>query len=244
MIKIALCDDVASDLNDLCAHLDNYRQQSNREIEYVTFDSPFNLLFEIEKGARYDIIFLDIIMPKENGIDVAAEIRKYDKGVKIIFVTTSSEFAVESYAVGAYFYQLKPISKEDFFRLMDSVVLSCEKEQADSLILRCKSGITRIRLQHLEYCEVIHRTLLIHLTSTEVLECSGSLDELSKHLESHGGFLRFHRSYLVNLEHIKHLSYKSVTTTSMVQLPIPRGKYHEVKDAYLEYMFKKNQVMI
>ncbi|MBQ8860191.1 MAG: response regulator transcription factor [Ruminococcus sp.] len=244
MIKIAFCDDEVSILNKLSIYLDKYRVERNCEIEYITFNSPFDLLFEIENGTRFDIVFLDIIMPIDNGIDVAMEIRKFDREVKIIFLTSTSEFAVESYLVGAYFYQLKPIREESFFSLMDSAVSSCEKEQADSLILRCKSGITRIRLQHLEYCEVIHRTLLIHLTNGEVLECSGSLDELSKQLESHGGFLRFHRSYLVNLEHVKHLSYKSVTTSSLLQLPIPRGKYSEVKDTYLEYMFKNNQVMI
>lgn len=244
MIKMAICDDEVSVLEKLAGYTEKYRQQCNREIEYLSFRSPFDLLFEIEKGTRFDIIFLDIIMPGENGIDVAAEIRNFDKEVKIILLTSSADYAVESYRVGACFYQLKPISDKAFFNLMDSTMLSCEKEQADSIILRCKGGITRIKLQHLEYCEVIHRTLLMHLVNKEVLECSGSLDELSRQLESHGGFLRFHRSYLVNLEHIRQLSYKSVTMASSVQLPVPRGKYHEVKDAYLEYMFKKNQVMI
>ena len=54
-------------------------------------------------------------MPAENGITAAKEIRQYDNVVKIIFLTSSAEFAVESYVVGAYFYQLKPIWEDSFF---------------------------------------------------------------------------------------------------------------------------------
>ena len=70
---------------------------------------------EVEKGTRFDIILLDVLMPGENGMAAAREIREYDSNVKIIFLTSSTEFAVESYAVDAWYYQLKPIRREDFF---------------------------------------------------------------------------------------------------------------------------------
>ncbi len=183
-------------------------------------------------------------MPGQTGIHAAAEIRNFDSNVKIIFLTSSAEYAVQSYTVGAYFYQLKPIWAESFFRLMDSAIAACEKEQSDSLILRCKSGITRIELSQLEYCEVIHRTLFIHLTSGKVVESTGSLDELSRQLEPYGCFLRPHRSYLINLDHIQNLSSHSITMSCLTEIPLPRGKYHEVKDAYLERAFQKGQMMV
>ena len=244
MIKIAFCDDELSVLNELRVLLDQYRVEHNQEITYAAFQSPLELLAEIEKGARFDILFLDVIMPGETGIDTAAEIRNYDSSVKIIFLTSSAEYAVQSYTVGAYFYQIKPIWKESFFRLMDAAVSACEKEQSDSLILRCKSGITRVELRQLEYCEVIHRTLFIHLTSGKVLESVGSLDELSRQLESGGTFLRPHRSYLINLDYIQNLSYHSITMTSLAEIPLSRGKYHEIKDAYLERAFQQGRVMV
>ena len=114
--------------------LDCYRVERNEDITYAAFQSPFELLTEIEKGIRPDILFLDVVMPGQNGMDVAKEIRQYDTNMKIIFLTSSPEFAVESYSVGAYFYQLKPIWEESFFRLMDAVqqffpsppILPCE----------------------------------------------------------------------------------------------------------------------
>ena len=244
MIKIAFCDDELSVLNELRILLDQYRVERNQEIEYTAFQSPLELLNEIEKGVTFDILFLDVLMPGQTGINAAAEIRNFDTNVKIIFLTSSAEYAVQSYTVGAFFYQIKPIWKESFFRLMDTAIAACEKERGDSLILRCREGITRIELRKLEYCEVIHRTLFIHLTDGKVLESTGSLDGLSKQLEQYAYFFRPHRSYLINLDHVQSLSYHAVTMSCLTEIPIPRGKYQELKDAYLEYAFQTRQVMV
>lgn len=244
MVKIAFCDDDVSALNEGRVLLDRYRAKRSCEIEYVCFHSPFDLLAEIERGVRYDILFLDVLMPGENGIDAAAEIRNHDSNVKIIFLTSSSEFAVQSYMVNAYFYQLKPVCEEGFFRLMDSVLARCEKEQEDSMILRCKSGITRIELGQMEYCEVIHRTLMIHLSTGKVLESIGSMDELCRQLMGDRKFLRPHRSYLVNLEYVQNISYRAIVMSCLAEIPIPRGKYNDVKNAFLEYAFQNRQATI
>lgn len=244
MIQIAFCDDDQTVLDQLSALLEKYRAQRCVQIQCTAFHSPLDLLAKIEKGTRYDILFLDVIMPAENGITAAKEIRQHDNVVKIIFLTSSAEFAVESYVVGAYFYQLKPIWEESFYRIIDAALEACHKEQSDSLILRCKTGITRVALNQLEYCEVIHRTLLLHLDSGKVLESSGSLDELSRQLAPYGCFYRPHRSYLVNLEYVQTLSYRAITLACLAEIPIPRGKYNEVKSAFLDYAFQKGQVTV
>ena len=136
MIQIGFCDDDLSILSELRVLLDRYRVERNVEITSAAFQSPLELLAEVERGARFDILLLDVMMPGENGIDTAREIRRYDQSVKIIFLTSSAEFAVESYTVGAYFYQLKPIWQESFFRLLDSVIAECAKSGSMSLILR------------------------------------------------------------------------------------------------------------
>jgi len=244
MIKIAFCDDDISALNELRVLLDKYRVERNQDINYTAFHSPLDLMAEIERGVRYDVLFLDVLMPGENGIDAAAEIRNYDTNVKIIFLTSSAEFAVDSYAVGAFFYQLKPIWEESFFRLMDSVLSECEKQQTHSLILRCKTGITRVDLQKLEYCEVLHRTLFIHLADGQVLESNGSLDELTKQLVAFGGFLRPHRSFLINLGYVQKISFRAVNMACGVEIPIPRGKYNDIKTAFLDHAFQSRQVTL
>lgn len=244
VIKIVFCDDDLSVLNEVNTLLSQYRVEQNQEIACAAFHSPLELLAEIEKGMHMDILFLDVIMPGEDGISVAKEIRQYDNNVKIIFLTSSSEFAVESYTVGAYFYQMKPVCAEEFFRLMDSVIAECEKTQHYSLILRCKNGITRINLEKLVYCEVIGRTLFFHLENGKVLESSGSLDELCGKLVSYENFLRPHRSFLINMEYIQSISGKTITMDNLVEIPIPHGKCSEIKNLYFEYAFSRKSAYI
>ena len=244
MIQIAFCDDDQTVLDQLSALLEKYRAQRCVQIQCTAFRSPLDLLAEIEKGTRYDILFLDVIMPAENGITAAKEIRQYDNVVKIIFLTSSAEFAVESYVVGAYFYQLKPIWEDSFFRLTDSVIAECRRADQRSLILRCKSGVTRITLDSLEYCEVQGRTLVFHLLDGTVIESSGSMDELARQLADYPGFLRPHRSYLVNMEYIQNITAKSITMESLAEVPLPHGRFTAVRDQYLEYAFAGKKVVL
>ena len=102
MIKAAFCDDDLSVLNELHVLMDNYRVERNQEITYTAFHSPLELIAQIEKGMRFDILFLDVLMPGVNGIETAQEIREYDSAMKIIFLTSSAEYAVEFLSVEAY----------------------------------------------------------------------------------------------------------------------------------------------
>lgn len=244
MIKIAFCDDEMEVLHQMNELLDRYQVERNEDITYAAFQSPFELLTEIEKGIRPDILFLDVVMPGQNGMDVAKEIRQYDTNMKIIFLTSSPEFAVESYTVGAYFYQLKPIWGESFFRLMDSVLSECEKKKKNSLILRSKDGITRVNLQQLEYCEVLGRKLLFHLENGAVLESAGSLDDLAGQLMQYSNFFRPHRSFLVNMEYIQNISSRSIKMVNDAEIPIPYGKCSEIKNTYMEYAFNGEQAVL
>lgn len=244
MIRVALCDDDIFTLNEMLEFFDRYCRKQNRGIVYTTFQSSLDLLTEIERGARFDILFLEILMPGQNGVETAAEIRSYDSNIKIIFLTSSAEFAVQSYTVKAYFYQLKPLQWKDFSQIMDSALEKCAQEQESSLILQCKGLVTRMELGQLEFCEVIHRTLLFHLASGKVLESTGSLDELGRKLSHCDRFLRIHRSYIVNLDYVKNISYRAVTMTCLTELPIPRGKYNEIKGSLLAHAFRDERVKL
>ena len=105
--------------------------------------------------------------------------------------------------MGAYFYQLKPIWQESFYRLMDSVLRECLRNEKNSLILRCKTGITRLELDKLKYCEVTGRNLLLHKEDGEVLDSVGKLDDLCEQLKDYECFVRCHRSYMINMDYVK-----------------------------------------
>lgn len=247
MIRVAVCDDDTSTLRELSILLETYRVEHKQEIAYTIFQSPLELLAEVEKGMYWDIIFLETLLPGENGIDTAKEIRQHDTNVKIIFLTSTPEYAVQSYSVKAFSYQLKPLSAESFNQLMDSAILECEKKDASYLILKCKNGISRIELDKLKYCEVMGRTLLFHMEDGSVLERNGCLEELSEQLHSYVNFFRPHRSFLVNMEFVQNISNKKMIMNDYAEIPIPHGKYTEVKERYLEYAvsgYRVNSIQI
>ena len=70
------------------------------------------------------------------------------------------------------------------------------------------------------------------------------MDHLCEQLAEYTSFLRIHRAFLVNLEHIRTIAPKSLIMASGAELPIPRGKYNEIKDRYLEYAFQRKQVFL
>lgn len=94
---------------------------------------------------------------------------------------------------------------------MDSACAACTREQKHSLILRSKSGIVRLELEELVYCEVMGRTLTFHLNNGVVLESMGRLDDLCDQLVEYPNFLRPHRSFLINMEYIANIAARSIT---------------------------------
>lgn len=244
IIKAALCDDDLSVLNELNLLIGQYVAERGQQIVCTAFNSPLELLNATAQGNCFDVLFLDIIMPDENGINIAKEIRRYDSTVKIVFLTSSSEFAVQSYAVDAYFYQIKPFFKEGFFSLMDAIADELKKAQQRNMILRTKGGITRIDLEKLEYCEVFKRTLLFHMEDGKLIESAGKLDDLYEQLAPYKNFLRPHRSFLVNMEYIQNISHNSIKMYNLAEIPIPHGKCSEIKQLYLEYAFNRKQAFI
>ncbi|HCA29147.1 MAG TPA: DNA-binding response regulator, partial [Ruminococcaceae bacterium] len=97
MLQISVCDDNIDELSNMVQLINLYRASKNLSFEYAVFPNGFELVSALEKGKRFDIYCLDIIMPGFTGIDVAKEIRVFDKTAPILFFTSSSEFALESY---------------------------------------------------------------------------------------------------------------------------------------------------
>ena len=106
-------------------------------------------------------------MPGINGMQAAHEIRAFDAGVKIVFLTSSPEFAVESYAVKAYDYILKPVSKDKLFSILDAVIAE-ELKPLEGLTVKTQSGITRILFSRLAFVEIMNKKLYFHLADGSV----------------------------------------------------------------------------
>lgn len=107
-MKIAICDDDKNELFRILSVLADYQTQRNIEFSYKPFDNSTELASNLLQE-HYDIYLLDVVMPGLNGIELAKEIRSSDKAADIVFLTSSPEFAVESYTVKASNYLAKPV---------------------------------------------------------------------------------------------------------------------------------------
>ena len=241
MLKIAICDDNIADLSNMVSIINDYiaLQRDKHKIEYTAFQSAVDLIAAMESGQQYDLVLLDILMPFLNGMDAAKEIRQFNKEVKIIFSTSSPEFAVESYSVGAYYYALKPIWNEKLIILLDKVIAEIEIQPGTSLLIKSKTGLTRVYINRLEFAEVIGRTILYHLTDGSVIEAIGSMYDLEKELLSNACYIKPHRSYIINMEHIDTLSQREIKMQSLALVPMAKANYRSVRSSYITFAFKE-----
>ncbi|MHB8129256.1 MAG: LytR/AlgR family response regulator transcription factor [Mobilitalea sp.] len=240
-MKIAICDDNISDLSNMVSIVNDYKalQRDKHKIEYTAFHSAVDLIAAMESGQRYELVLLDVLMPLMTGIDAAKEIRQFNQDVKIIFSTSSPDYAVESYTVRAYYYALKPIWKEKLFILLDKVISEIEMHAGVSLLIKSKTGLTRFYIDRLEFAEVIGRTILYHMTDNSVIEASGSITELEKELLSNLCFIKPHRSYIINMDHVSTLSQREIKMQSFTLVPMAKANYNTVKSAYMSHVFKE-----
>lgn len=235
MFKLAVCDDDASERDELCALLERYNGQNEPHFSFSVYQNALDLLADIQCGERFDLLLLDIVMPGLSGIEAAREIRSCDCSVKIVFLTSSPDYALESYDVGACRYQLKPVREDRLFAMLSEILAELERADAESLVLRCRDGLTRIPLDSIEYCEVSGKTVCFHLFGGKRLESSGNLERISESLLGHRNFYRPHRSYMINLDFVSSISYQAVTMAGSVKIPLPRGKYAGLRSAFLDW---------
>jgi DNA-binding LytR/AlgR family response regulator len=239
MFQIAVCDDNIDELSNIAVLIDLYRTSKHLSCQYAVFSNGSELISVLEKGKRFDIYCLDIIMPGFTGIDVAKEIRIFDKTAPIIFFTSSPEFALESYSVKAINYVLKPISKEKLFFSFDEVFeqMNIKKDEA-ALVVKSNEGIQKILLSNLVFAEVMGRNVLYHLRSGKVIECTELFSSVCDNLLKYGCFIKPHRSYLVNMQYVDTIQNHQIILQTLSAIPIAQGKAKEMKQHYLNYQME------
>lgn len=240
MFRLAICDDETHSLAHMISLIEEYRLVSPFHFEYASFHNGLELASVLEHGKHFDIYCLDIVMPGYDGIELGKEIRDYDKSAQIIYFTSSPEFALESYAVRAANYVLKPITKETLFSVLNDVLEQIERKEEASIVLKTTQGIEKILLSNLVYAEAMGRKVLYHLASGRTLECSSRFSEVCNTLLEYHFFLKPHRSYVVNMNYINTIETTEITLQIPDTIPIAQGKSKEIKDYYLSFQMERN----
>lgn len=240
MLNIAVCDDNIDELSQIVTLINQYRVSKNFNCEYTAFSNGFDLISALEIGKTFDLYCLDIIMPGFMGIDVAREIRSFDKTAPILFFTSSPEFALESYSVKAINYVLKPISKEKLFFTFDDILEQLKiKNEEDSIIIKSNEGIQKILISNLVFAEVLGRNVFYHLLSGKIVECSESFSSTCDKLLKYRCFVKTHRSYIVNMKYVDTIENHQLSLQTLSIVPIAQGKSKEIKQKYLNYQMEE-----
>lgn len=237
MLKIAVCDDDNGELSHVTALLQQYQARNRLAVRIDAFLSAMELMDAL-RTTNYQLLLLDILMPGFTGIQAAREIRTFDSETKIVFLTSSPEFAVESYCVDAFYYLLKPIREDDLFPVLDRLLQQFRRAE-DTLLLTMPSGVLRLPYSRIEVLEVNSKRLLFYLNDGSVREIPGTLTQYEPQLLARREFVKVHRSYLVNMDYIQHLKGTELITYSGVRVPISRLLSNQVRKDYMDFLFQK-----
>ena len=236
MIRIAVCDDSPEFLQQAVNMVERWSEESGVPAEIFRFDNGDALLAK-NAVTHMDVIFLDIIMPLQSGIDTAKELRQSDNAVKIIFLTSSPEFALDSYEVKAQGYLLKPATYE---KVKDTLT-ECShdfKAEAKNIVLKTAFGYQKLYFHDMEYAEAQNKRVVFYLRTGKTVEAVESLHSLEDRITENDGFFKCHRSYLVYLPNVDHFSMTEIITKTGRSIPIARGYGKSFKEAYFTFVFR------
>lgn len=238
MIHLAICDDSKQERQILAALFKRYQELHATPLQIHIFQNGFSLLDAIDQGKRFDITILDILMPGENGIEIARNIRASGTDTEIIFLTSSPEYAVDSYEVKAQNYLLKPVTEEKFFASIDSILAELdEKDTASFIIYTTEKQYSRIRVSSLVYGEVTHRTITLHLADQTMISAVMTFTEFQDILKAYPDFIYPHRSYAVNMNYIQYVTKSDIILTDGQKIPLSRNNYTKISEQFLNFAY-------
>ena len=235
MLKIAICDDEKEFRDAAECMLKQYMEEKAIPFEVETFGISSELVDMTERGILYDIYLLDIYMPGVTGMSVATELRS--RGVKspIIFLTSSTDHALEAFGVDATHYLLKPYSKENFYVGMDKAMQSITSHKNDSVILKVDNDYRSILVSKLIYCEAEDKYQRLYLENGEKLLIRISGADLYKQLSQFDSFYHCGRAHIINLDYISRVTVEGVIFTNGRALKLPHTVLAGLKKAFFNY---------
>ena len=182
--------------------------------------------------SRVQIVFLDIDMPEQSGLDIAKILREHYPELILVFVTAFIEYAPAGYKVDAFRYLLKPQLGEDLPCCMDSIQ---EKlyESKSCVLVRLKNRIEKVSIKSILYVEgTSQRRVHIFLTTGDLLECLGKLEEYDE-LLSGNGFVRLQKSFLANMQYIDRIASYNAYLQNGMAIKVSEKNYKEICKKFL-----------
>ena len=200
MLKIAVVEDQTEVRESLCQFIRQYAGEQGLQAEVEPFADGAVIAEGYQPG--YDIIFLDVEMPRLGGFGAAERIRAVDPDVVLVFVTNMAQYAIKGYEVDALDYVLKPVSYGAFCTKLSRAVQRVERRRGGQVVLQLAGGGMQVlSTNDIYYLETRDRLLWYHTAKGE-FSVRASLASAEKQLAQYH-FSRCNQCYLVNLQYVK-----------------------------------------
>lgn len=234
MLRIAICDNEESCQKELLALA---RQLLFPVSCQCFFDGEALLAACKEQETAFDLVFMDIELSEgQSGIDLASAVRERLEDVMLIFVTGYPKYITSALKVQPDQFLLKPVQREDFFDAVSSVMDARRRRNAGTRFsFRSRSRLVTFRQDEICYLEANGHHIQVHNTKGAPFMVSSTFSREEERFLSHG-FIKVHRSYLVNPHHIRRIEGRDIIMESGNRIPISKNCYQQVFDQYTAYV--------
>ncbi|MBU5308301.1 LytTR family DNA-binding domain-containing protein [Clostridioides mangenotii] len=236
MLEVFLCDDTESIIEKYKNILLNISKEKDIKINITTFSSAEHLLFDLEgKDCYADIIFLDILMGKMNGIELAKILRSRGCKSEIIFLTTSVEYVFESFDALPFNYIIKDkVTPKKFEEVFLKAASTVDRKKTDMFVCESGSVVKKIPLNDILFFEVRNRITTVYYGESS-FNFYSSMDKIEVSLAKKH-FIRTHRSYLVNLRNVDKIEKNNIIITNGISVPLSLSNSKNVKSTFSKYL--------
>lgn len=233
-MKIAVIDDRKEDRDKLSNLLREELNSRGYSLTVTCFADGESFLEQFQ-GGTYDMIFLDIYMKELTGIETAQGIRRLDQNVRLIFCTTSNEFASESYSVRADDYILKPYESSTLMRVFDK--LSLEKLEEQRML--CLPDGQSVRVSCILYTTLAGHYVNISMEDGSVIRVRMTQGEFERLMQPYPEFASCNRGMLINFRRVAKLEREDFLMEGGDRVPISRRRIAEMKKQYGSYLTER-----
>lgn len=222
--QIAICDDESKILKDIAEKIEDAFQQIEVSANYFCTAESAQMMVYLEKQ-KVDVIFLDIDMPVFSGMDIAAYLNKNYPDAILVFVTSHDALVYQSFAYRPFGFIRKSHLDEELREVVARIGKELSNRKRDMVITKGQEVI-RILIKNILYIEAEGNYLNVY-TRDDAIRIRETMTNIEKEL-SHQGFIRCHKGYLINAEHVEKLrSAELDLQLDGIRKTIPIGRSYE-----------------
>ncbi len=228
MLRIAVCDDDSEITESIIRFLLPLESKLMDMYRVDEYNDGIELCYDLEHGKKYDLIFLDIMMPGKSGVEVGKLIREVlnDNVTQIVYVSSENSYAMELFQMRPMDFLIKPVTQEKMERIMriaEKVI-----DGTRNMYIIEKQGLTvRVPVSRIKYIESNARLLTLHSVD-EDHSFYGRLDDVYEELKQFD-FVFIHKSYVVNYSYVQYVHSDCVELVDKTVLPVSRNRRSEIR---------------